>query len=214
MDNKKRIITKALSTLGTFIATIFLSAFAHDNSKLVHTETENVDSGYVEEVTEDQIIVEKNESNVTTCPNETDTESTEVESENTEETTNDYYCAWGDFSLTQEEYNLLLTTVYCESGNQPLETQTLTALVILNRLADNRFPNNLHDVIYAKGAFSVTRWKDFENKGWTEQVEKAVQSALAENNHPRDMFYFRTGHYHSWAVDYMKSGKVYFSTRN
>ena len=124
-----------------------------------------------------------------------------------------YYCVWGDFVLTEQEYNLLLTTTFCESGNQSLDTQFMTALTILNRLASGMFGNNLYEVIYAKDAFAVTKWSDFENRGWTPQVEEAVALALKENPHPYDMYYFRVNHYHTFAKDYMKSGDVYFSTQ-
>lgn len=124
-----------------------------------------------------------------------------------------YYCVWGDYVFTQDEYELLLTTTFCESGNQDLITQQMTALVILNRLMSGEFGETLYEVIYAPDAFAVTKWPDFENRGWTPQVEQAVQLALTDNPHPKNMYYFRTKYYHSWAQDYMKSGDVYFSTK-
>ena len=126
---------------------------------------------------------------------------------------NTYHCEWADISLTQNEYELLLTTVYCESGGEILEAQYMVALVILNMVADNEFPDNIRDVVYRKNTFEVVNLKDFESRGWTESVEQAVNLALKENNHPTDMLYFRTSHYHTWAKDYKKVGKTYFSRR-
>lgn len=114
--------------------------------------------------------------------------------------------------LNKEEKELLCRTVYCESGNQSIEAQEMVALTILNRLESDKFPDTLHDVIYQKNQYEVTTWSEFENYGWTEQVEQAVENALKENNHPSDMYYFRNGYYHSFGVPYLKSGDLYFST--
>lgn len=198
-------------------------------------EVVNKPNDYVSAATEEDTEITEQDTNVSVENNthntvgsssevETDSVQTEVETEEVEEETeepteseteeeNTYYCEWGDFTLTQKEYELLLTTVFCESGGESSKTQKFVTWAILNRLVDSKFPNNLHDVIYAKNAFSVTKWKDFENRGWTAKVEQSVQEALQENPHPRDMFYFRTGHYHSWAKNYKKVGKVYFSRR-
>lgn len=135
----------------------------------------------------------------------------ETEEKDIEEST--YYCEWADISLTQDEYELLLTTVYCESGGEIFDAQCMVALVILNMVVDDEFPNNIRDVVYRKNTFEVVNLKDFESRGWTESVEKAVDLALKENNHPIDMLYFRTSHYHTWARDYKKVGKTYFSRR-
>lgn len=121
-------------------------------------------------------------------------------------------CAWADIVLNKSEMDLLRTTVYCEAGNQSLETQYMVALTILNRLADG-YASDLRGVIYQKGAFAVTKWSNFEQRGWTEQVEQAVEMALQTNDHPRDMYYFRDSYYHSFANDYKQSGTMYFSTQ-
>lgn len=156
---------------------------------------------------------------VDVAPPPMDTEvETEVETETETETepeveSNLHYCEWGDFYISEDDYKLLLTTTFCESGNQPLETQHMTALVILNRVVAGMGGDTVRDIVYAKNAFSVIHWSNFEDRGWTERVEQAVELALKENPHPRNMYYFRTKHYHSWAEDYMKSGDVYFSTK-
>ena len=121
-------------------------------------------------------------------------------------------CAWADIVLDKSEMDLLRTTVYCEAGNQSLETQYMVALTILNRLADG-YASDLRGVIYQKGAFAVTKWSNFEQRGWTVQVEQAVEMALQTNEHPRDMYYFRDSYYHSFANNYKCSGTMYFSTQ-
>ena len=121
-------------------------------------------------------------------------------------------CTWADIVLDKSELDLLRTTVYCEAGNQSIETQYMVALTILNRLADG-YASDLRGVIYQKGAFAVTKWSNFEQRGWTEQVEQAVEMALQTNEHPRNMYYFRDSYYHSFANNYKCSGSMYFSTQ-
>lgn len=122
-----------------------------------------------------------------------------------------YFCEWMGMEISQEEFELLCRTTFCEAGNQDFETQKMVCLTILNRVKINRFPDTIHDVIYSKNAYEVTMWSDFESKEWTEQVEQAVISALQENNHPADMFYFRTEHFHTFGESYIKSDDLYFS---
>lgn len=122
-----------------------------------------------------------------------------------------YFCEWMGIEISQEEFELLCRTTFCEAENQDFETQKMVCLTILNRLKSNRFPDTIHDVVYSRNAYEVTTWADFESKEWTEQVESAVLSALEENNHPEDMFYFRTEHFHTFGENYIKSDDLYFS---
>ena len=125
-----------------------------------------------------------------------------------------YKCEWLGCELTKEEYKLLCTLVFCESGNQDTETQYMVALTVLNRLNSKLFPNSVREVIYAPYAYEVTTWSGFENYGYTEQVEQAVKMALLENRYSNQMYYFRTEYYHGFGVPYLKSGDLYFSTEN
>lgn len=122
-----------------------------------------------------------------------------------------YVCEWLDMEISQEDFELLCRTTFCEAGNQDFETQKMVCLTILNRLKSNRFLDTIHDVVYSRNAYEVTTWADFESKEWTEQVEMAVLSALEENGHPADMFYFRTEHFHTFGESYIKSDDLYFS---
>lgn len=44
--------------------------------------------------------------------------------------------------------------IYAESGNQPLEGKIAVGNVVMNRVRDPRFPDNLYDVLFQKGQFS------------------------------------------------------------
>ena len=122
-----------------------------------------------------------------------------------------YSCEWLGAYISQEDFELLCRTTFCESGNQDFETQKMVCLTILNRVKSEKFPYTIHDVVYGRNAYEVTTWADFESREWTEQVEAAVLSALNENNHPADMFYFRTEHFHTFGETYIKSDDLYFS---
>lgn len=138
------------------------------------------------------------------------------------ETENGYYCVWGDFYLTQKEFELVCRTVFCETGSsaEPFESKVMVATVIFNQLLDNdpydKFPNTIKGVVYFKngGNFSVVLRNDFKKVRWTDEIEEAVKTALVKNPYPRDMLYFRNKHYHTFGVPYKKSGSTYFSTRN
>lgn len=121
-------------------------------------------------------------------------------------------CRWADIILSKEEMNLLRTTVFCEAGNQDLDTQVMVALTILNRL-NAGYAEDIRGVIYAENAYAVTKWSNFEGRGWTEQVAKAVDIALSKNEHPNTMFFFRTEYYHTFAINYKVSDDLFFSTR-
>ena len=122
-----------------------------------------------------------------------------------------YVCEWLDMEISKEEFELLCRTTFCEAGNQDFETQKMVCLTILNRIQSEKFPNTISGAVYDKNAYEVTTWSDFETKEWTEQAEYAVLSALKENNHPGDMYYFRTEHFHTFGESYLKSDDLYFS---
>ena len=122
-----------------------------------------------------------------------------------------YYSEWLNCNVSQEDFELLCRTTFCEAGNQDFETQKMVCLTILNRVKSEKFPYTIRDVVYRRNAYEVTTWADFESKEWTEQVEMAVLSALEENSHPGDMFYFRTENFHTFGESYIKSDDLYFS---
>lgn len=127
-------------------------------------------------------------------------------------------CDWMGVELTEEEFNLLCTTVDCEAGNQDFKTKVMVCLTIFNRLAAPEYPDTLREVIYqtyedGSKAYAVTGWKDFEELGWNFHTEEAVRQALKWNYHPRDMYFFRTKHYHTFGEPYMQSGTLYFSVK-
>lgn len=143
----------------------------------------------------------------------TPTEIPQVEEKETVvvNTEQSYFCEWMGMEISQEEFELLCRTTFCEAGNQDFETQKMVCLTILNRVKSEKFPYTIHDVVYGRNTYEVTTWSNFNSVEWTEQVELAVLSALEENGHPEDMFYFRTEHFHTFGESYIKSDDLYFS---
>ena len=125
-----------------------------------------------------------------------------------------FLCAWSGKAFTKEEVDLVCKTVSCEANTQDAETQYMVALTILNRLENGNMGDSIHDVVYYKNAYSVTKWKTFEETDYSETTWLAVLRALEENTHPKDMYYFRTNHYHKFGQPYMVSDDLYFSTED
>lgn len=58
-----------------------------------------------------------------------------------------------------DDLYLLARLVESEAGNESYETKMMIASVVMNRVADSRFPNSIKEVIYQKGQFEVTARK-------------------------------------------------------
>ena len=56
--------------------------------------------------------------------------------------------ASGDEYYSDEDVYWLSRIIYAESGNQPLEGQIAVGNVVLNRVADERFPDSVYEVIF------------------------------------------------------------------
>ena len=96
-----------------------------------------------------------------------------------------------DFELTQEEIELLACLVWAEAQGESADGQQAVAEVALNRLASDRFPNNLHDVIYGEGQFrSVSQLDKAEPfQAQYEAIENAIYGPYIL---PEDVYYFGT----------------------
>lgn len=124
-------------------------------------------------------------------------------------TENNYY-----LMMDQDDIDLMARVVMSEAGNQPDDCKEAVATVILNRLASPRYPVSLKEVIYQANQFSTAN-----NGDPTRECYLAVYSALTWFGTeyavvPKSCYYFRSGHYHSWALNYKKFGDLYFSLPN
>ena len=57
-------------------------------------------------------------------------------------------------TYVEEDLYWLSRAIYSESGNQPMKGRIAVGTVILNRVADEAFPDTIQEVIFAPGQFS------------------------------------------------------------
>lgn len=62
-----------------------------------------------------------------------------------------------NINVTNEDIHLMAQIVYAESCAEPYEGKVAVASVILNRLRDVRFPDNIQGVVKQKAAFSCVK---------------------------------------------------------
>lgn len=80
-------------------------------------------------------------------------------------------------SITNEELLLLSKLITGEARGESYEGQVAVAAVVINRVKDSRFPDNIKDVIYQKNAFSVVKDGSI-NMQPTDSAYKAAREAL------------------------------------
>ena len=116
------------------------------------------------------------------------------------------------YEITEEERALLERVVMSEAGNQDYEAQEAVATVVLNRVfCPDKFGDNIKDVINAEGQFST-----HDNGFPTVSCRLAVHNALQFYGGPcqlipSQIYYFRSGHYHDFGLDYCRFDDLYFS---
>lgn len=95
-------------------------------------------------------------------------------------------------TLTQddeEEIALLMKCVQAEAGNQGFRGKRLVAAVVLNRVASEKFPNTINEVVYQKGQFAVA-WNGALNKAEVdEETMLACRIELAHRSN-EEILYF------------------------
>ena len=105
-------------------------------------------------------------------------------------------------TLKEEEERaekLLASIIFCEAGNQSFTGQVAVGAVVLNRLANEAYPDTMEEVIYQPGQFcpAGSGWLDRvrSTDGYTESAMQAAEAALAGENPIGDCLYFDQGGY-------------------
>ena len=80
-------------------------------------------------------------------------------------------------SISDDELYLLSKLVSSEARGEKYEGQVAVAAVVINRVLDSKFPDNIKDVIYQKNAFSVVANGQIYNRP-TDSAYKAAREAL------------------------------------
>lgn len=118
--------------------------------------------------------------------------------------------------LAEEAYydslELLALCIEAEAGNQGLIGKKYVCDVVLNRVDDEDYPDNITDVILQKNQFSVV----LDGRIWevepTEETFQAVREEL-ESRTNYDVIFFSCEGYSKYGTDGKKIGDHYFSTK-
>ncbi|HWJ78192.1 MAG TPA: cell wall hydrolase [Niallia sp.] len=98
-----------------------------------------------------------------------------------------------DAILTPSEKDLLARLVRAEAIGEPYAGKVAVAVVVLNRMKSNLFPNTLNGVIYEKsnGYYAFTPVQNGEiNKAADAESKKAVNEAIALGGSGNGSLYF------------------------
>lgn len=89
-----------------------------------------------------------------------------------------------------EDAPLLAKIIDAEAHYEPLKGQIAIGNVIVNRTKDDRFPDTIHDVIYAQNQFAPAMNGELERMVPSESGMEAAIRALSGENYVEDAVYF------------------------
>ena len=92
-------------------------------------------------------------------------------------------------SITNDELYLLSKLVSSEARGESYEGQVAVAAVVINRVLDPRFPDDIKEVIYQRNAFSVVNNGEIYKEP-TDSAYKAAKEALYGSDPTRGAIYF------------------------
>lgn len=107
-----------------------------------------------------------------------------------------------------DSIDMLARCVEAEAGNQGLLGKRLVVDVILNRVDDPRFPNDVASVISAPGQFAVYPYM-MNRATVTEETLQAITLELERRTDNR-ILYFNTRHFKSWYTAAYQCGDHFF----
>lgn len=114
-----------------------------------------------------------------------------------------------EIELAYDELEYLAACVEAEAGTQGMMGKRLVVDVILNRVDDSRFPDNITDVINAQGQFQVVSNGSINKVDITQETFKAIELELKHRT-DNEILYFRNKHYGTGKPCY-KVNEHYFS---
>ena len=90
-----------------------------------------------------------------------------------------------------DDVALLAAIIQIEAGNESYEGKVAVGAVVMNRVKSGAYPNNIHDVIFARGQFSTSRMSSVLSKGPSTSCIQAAQEAIAGNDVTGGLTHFR-----------------------
>lgn len=117
-------------------------------------------------------------------------------------------------TYTNEELELLAHLIFAEAGSDWCsdKMQQYTGSVVLNRITSPYFPNNMYDVIYQKGQYSVTRTGAI-NKTPNERAYNVARFLLENGSVLPSNVVFQSQHIQGDGI-YEKVQNMYFCYKN
>ena len=99
-----------------------------------------------------------------------------------------------NISLTKEEIDLLAKIVWLESRGEPEVGQEAVVEVIFNRIASDKYPDTLYDVLSQKNPVQFCSWKSRDSAMPTEKEYRSIENVLNGNTNilRDDTLYFST----------------------
>lgn len=101
-------------------------------------------------------------------------------------------------AITMEEYDILCRIVTAEANSEDVCGQRLVANVILNRVASDRFPDTIEDVVLSPGQFDPVESGYFYCVEPSEKAKEAVMQALNGEDESQGALYFQKSESTSW----------------
>ena len=86
-----------------------------------------------------------------------------------------------DITLTEEEIDLLARILWLEARGECVEGQEAVVEVVFNRMASERFPNSLYDVLSQRNPVQFCTWKNRESARPTEKEYQSITQVLDGN---------------------------------
>ena len=97
-----------------------------------------------------------------------------------------------DLTLSDEDTVLLAKLIWAEAQSEPFEGQQAIAEVVLNRVAADNFPGNIHDVLYAPDQFKAIA-NIYAAKPTHVQYEAIRRAQYGPHVVPEDVVFFSAG---------------------
>lgn len=93
-------------------------------------------------------------------------------------------------TYSDRDYEVLKRIVQAEAGICDMQGRILVANVVMNRVRDSEFPNNITDVVYQKSQFSPVLDGSINTCQVTPETVEAVNRALAGEDYSQGALYF------------------------
>lgn len=178
-------------------------------------------------ITTTSITTTSTETSLTSPTTTITTTCTEIISDEVEEPKNDPVEPENDYAefeevgteeveyngITQQEYDMLVLTVYLEAGNQTLDCKKAVASVVLNRVNHSDFPSTVYSVLTQENQFTIN-FNRTDTLG--AECYEAVDSVLEYGSIlPPDVLYFFADYCNNswlWSREqYIKYGNTIFA---